>query len=97
MLEYFNNLSNNKYPIKKIIHAKLIDNLRYGENPHQDGAIYSKTFDTKIKQLWGKKLSYNNYNDLFSALSISKSFSKNIGTVIVKHTNPCELLLIKIK
>ena len=95
--EYFNNLSNNKYPVKKIIHAKLIDNLRYGENPHQDGAIYSKTFDTKIKQLWGKKLSYNNYNDLFSALSISKSFPKNIGTVIVKHANPCGVSINKDK
>ena len=42
-----------------------------------------------IKQIHGKKLSYNNYNDIFSALTISKSLPKNIGTVIVKHSNPC--------
>ena len=37
----------------------------------------------------GNKLSYNNYNDIFSALSFSKSFPKNRGTVIIKHANPC--------
>ena len=37
----------------------------------------------------GKKLSYNNYNDLYSALNISKTLPKNLGTVIVKHGNPC--------
>jgi phosphoribosylaminoimidazolecarboxamide formyltransferase/IMP cyclohydrolase len=43
----------------------------------------------KISQIHGKQLSYNNYNDIFSALTISKSLPKNIGTVIVKHANPC--------
>ena len=42
-----------------------------------------------IKQIHGKQLSYNNYNDIFAALTISKSLPKNIGTVIVKHANPC--------
>ena len=42
-----------------------------------------------LKQIHGKKLSYNNYNDIFSAISISNSFPKNIGSVIVKHANPC--------
>ena len=42
-----------------------------------------------IKQIHGKQLSYNNYNDIFSALTISKSLPKNLGTVIVKHANPC--------
>ncbi len=95
--EYFNNISKNKYPLKKLIYGKLIDNLRYGENPHQDGAIYSTGFDQKIKKLSGKKLSYNNYNDLFSALLISKSLPKNIGTVVVKHTNPCGVSINKDK
>ena len=40
-----------------------------------------------IKQIHGKQLSYNNYNDIFSALTISKSLPKN--KVIVKHANPC--------
>jgi phosphoribosylaminoimidazolecarboxamide formyltransferase/IMP cyclohydrolase len=43
----------------------------------------------KIDQIHGKQLSYNNYNDIFSALTISKSLPKNKGTVIVKHANPC--------
>jgi phosphoribosylaminoimidazolecarboxamide formyltransferase/IMP cyclohydrolase len=42
-----------------------------------------------LKQIHGKQLSYNNYNDIFAALSISKSLPKNKGTVIVKHANPC--------
>ena len=47
-----------------------------------------------IKQIYGKKLSYNNYNDIFSALNISKSLPKNMGTVIVKHANPCGVSIL---
>ena len=94
---YFNKLSKNKFPKKKILHGHLIEKLRYGENPHQEGAIYSKDSDFKLKQLNGKKLSYNNYNDIFSALSISKSLPKNRGTVIVKHANPCGISINKNK
>jgi len=86
---YFNKFNNNEFPKKKTIYGNLIEKLRYGENPHQSGAIYSSKKKLDIKQIYGKKLSYNNYNDIFSALTISKSFPKNIGTVIVKHTNPC--------
>ena len=46
-------------------------------------------------RLNGKKLSYNNYNDIFSALLISKSLPKNTGTVIVKHANPCGVSINK--
>ena len=76
-------------PYKKTISGKLTEELRYGENPHQKAAIYTIKNDFGIKQLHGKKLSFNNYNDIFSALSISKSYKKNTGTVIIKHTNPC--------
>ena len=86
---YFNKITKIKFPTKKIIHGNLIKNLRYGENPHQESAIYSKEKDLKIKQIHGKQLSYNNYNDIFSALLISKSLPNKIGTVIVKHANPC--------
>ena len=48
-----------------------------------------------IKQVHGKQLSYNNYNDIFAALTISKSLSKNIGTVIVKHASPCGVSIKK--
>ena len=48
-----------------------------------------------IYQIHGKKLSYNNYNDIFSALTISESLPKNTGTVIIKHTNPCGVSIHK--
>jgi phosphoribosylaminoimidazolecarboxamide formyltransferase/IMP cyclohydrolase len=92
---YFNKLKKNNFPKKKTIYGNLIEKLRYGENPHQQAAIYSKTHDLNIKQLHGKQLSYNNYNDIFSALTISKSLPKNLGTVIVKHTNPCGVSINK--
>ena len=86
---YLNKNSKNRFPKKKLFHGNLIEELRYGENPHQISAIYSNKKDLKIKQIHGKKLSYNNYNDIFCALKISKSLPKNKGTVIIKHTNPC--------
>ena len=87
--EYFNKKNNIIFPKKKVFHSNLIETPRYGENPHQLSAIYSKNNLMKINQIHGKQLSYNNYNDIFSALTISKSLPKNIGTVIVKHANPC--------
>ena len=92
---YFNKIKNNNFPKKKIIYGNLIEKLRYGENPHQHGAVYSKTQSLNIKQIHGKELSYNNYNDIFSALNISKSLPKNLGTVIVKHANPCGVSINK--
>ena len=87
--EYFNKRNNVIFPKKKVFHTNLIETPRYGENPHQQSGIYSKNNSMKINQIHGKQLSYNNYNDIFSALTISKSLPKNIGTVIVKHANPC--------
>ena len=87
--EYLSIDNDNKFPQKKTIYGNLIEVLRYGENPHQKSAIYSKNTNLDIVQLSGKKLSYNNYNDIYAALSISKTLPKNTGTVIVKHANPC--------
>jgi len=87
--DYFNKMSKNFFPKKKIFFGTLVEKLRYGENPHQESAIYSKVNKLDISQIHGKQLSYNNYNDIFSSLIISKSLPKNIGTVIVKHANPC--------
>ena len=92
---YFNKIKKNKFPKKKVIFGNLIEELRYGENPHQESAIYSKTKDLDIQQIHGKQLSYNNYNDIFSALTISKSLPKNKGTVIIKHANPCGVSINK--
>ena len=92
---YFNEISKISFPRKKIIHGNLVSNLRYGENPHQESAIYSQTLNNNINQIHGKKLSYNNYNDIFSALTISRSLPKNRGVVIVKHANPCGVSVLK--
>ena len=94
---YFSSQSKNLFPKKKIFFGNLIEKLRYGENPHQEAAIYSLKQKLKIKQLNGKKLSYNNYNDIFSALLILKSLPKNVGTVIMKHANPCGVSINKNK
>ena len=94
---YFNRIKNNNFPKKKIIYGNLIEKLRYGENPHQESAIYSKKNNLNIEKIHGKQLSYNNYNDIFSALTISKSLPNNSGTVIVKHTNPCGVSIQKNK
>jgi phosphoribosylaminoimidazolecarboxamide formyltransferase/IMP cyclohydrolase len=93
--DYFNKRNNLIFPKKKIFYANLIETPRYGENPHQKSAIYSKNSLLKINQIHGKQLSYNNYNDIFSALTISKSLPKNTGTVIVKHANPCGVSINK--
>ena len=92
---YFNKIKKNDFPKKKIIYGNLIEKLRYGENPHQQAAIYSKKQNLNITQIHGKQLSYNNYNDIFSALTISKSLPKNSGTVIIKHANPCGVSINK--
>jgi phosphoribosylaminoimidazolecarboxamide formyltransferase/IMP cyclohydrolase len=93
--DYFNKKNNIIFPEKKISHANLIETPRYGENPHQKSAIYSKNSSIKLDQIHGKQLSYNNYNDIFSALTISKSLPKNIGTVIIKHANPSGISINK--
>ena len=94
---YFCRNSNNYFTKKKIFHGNLIENLRYGENPHQKGAIYSSKNEENINQIGGKKLSYNNLNDIYSAILISKSLPNNLGTVIIKHSNPCGVSIDKNK
>ena len=86
---WFNNQLNIKFPEKKTVHGKLLENLCYGENPHQQGSLYETTDNLGLEKLHGKDLSYNNYNDIYSALSILESLKKNEGIVIIKHANPC--------
>ena len=86
---WLNNKLNIKFPDYKTLHGKLIENLRYGENPHQQGSLYKTTNSLNLKKIHGKNLSYNNYNDIYAALNILGSLKKNEGTVIIKHTNPC--------
>ena len=96
--EYLNKANNvSPPPKKKLIGGNLVENLRYGENPHQGASVYSLNKEINIKQLNGKKLSYNNYNDIFTGISLSKSFTKDYSTVIIKHANPCGVALDKRK
>ena len=92
---YLNKISKINFPKKKIIYGNLVEKLRYGENPHQVSGIYTQNDNIGLNKIQGKQLSYNNYNDIFSALTISKSLPKNRGTVIVKHANPCGVSIIK--
>ena len=68
---WFNEKLKINFPERKIIFGKKLKKLRYGENPHQKGSIYVSDYNDKelgFKQLHGKELSYNNYNDIFSCL-----------------------------
>ena len=94
---YFNsrNKNINDAPKKLILNANLVQKLRYGENPHQFGAIYSNNENFKLKKLQGKDLSYNNYNDIFASINLAKTLPKNRGVVIIKHANPCGVAIDK--
>ena len=90
--EWFNRDIGLDFPERKTFFGKKIDQLRYGENPHQKSSIYInslKSNDINLQQLSGKDLSYNNYNDIFASLDILFSNLKRPSTVIIKHANPC--------
>jgi phosphoribosylaminoimidazolecarboxamide formyltransferase/IMP cyclohydrolase len=80
------------FPQELNLHFEKIQDLRYGENPHQKAAFYKEKGKTKglinLKQLQGKELSFNNILDLNSALELVKEFD-NPAAVLVKHNNPC--------
>ena len=61
--------------------------LRYGENPHQRGALYG-SFGSLFEQLHGKELSYNNIVDIAAAALLVTEFDEPTAAII-KHTNPC--------
>ena len=66
------------------------DELRYGENPHQKGALYRKGADPDwggFEKLNGKALSYNNLVDLDAAVQLTLEFDRP-AVSIIKHTNP---------
>lgn len=62
--------------------------LRYGENPHQQGAFYGD-LDAMFEQLNGKELSYNNLVDVDAAVNLVQEFEGEKAFVIIKHTNAC--------
>ncbi len=72
------------------IRAPRALDLRYGENPHQQAALYSKRQGgiAGAEQLQGKELSYNNLVDLDAAWQLIQEFEQP-ASAIIKHTNPC--------
>ncbi len=72
---------------------RLQAKLRYGENPHQKGLLYTSPFEeigiARAEVLQGKEMSFNNYLDADSAVKIALEFPNDPVCVIIKHNNPC--------
>ena len=77
------------FPQTLDIRLQKVQDLRYGENPHQAAAFYAEAGGMVFgEQLHGKELSYNNILDIHSAVGLSAEFAEP-AVVIVKHNNPC--------
>lgn len=91
--EYMTELVDEERPERVTFTYELQQNLRYGENPHQEAAFYKRPLGSDFSiananQLHGKELSYNNIRDADAALQIVKEFNEP-AAVAVKHMNPC--------
>lgn len=91
---YMNERFNGGFGAKKFISGTKVFDTRYGENPHQKGALYEfdKFFAKHFKSLKGEA-SFNNMTDLNSAVAIASSFGDAPAVVICKHANPCGFAL----
>jgi phosphoribosylaminoimidazolecarboxamide formyltransferase/IMP cyclohydrolase len=83
----------NAYPDKLTLQFTKVQEMRYGENPHQSAAFYRDAEPApgtlaNYRQLQGKELSYNNIGDADAAWECVKTFDAS-ACVIVKHANPC--------
>lgn len=80
------------FPERKIISLTRWRPLRYGENPHQEAALYRNDDRSDIlsefEQLQGKKLSYNNISDMYAAFLLAVDLGEN-GCAVNKHMSPC--------
>jgi phosphoribosylaminoimidazolecarboxamide formyltransferase/IMP cyclohydrolase len=92
---WFANELNTEAPEFRAFGGRLIQALRYGENPHQKAAFYRlpdrRPGVSTLRQLQGKELSYNNINDTDAAFECVAEFDpeRTAACVIVKHANPC--------
>lgn len=87
---YMNKKFNNGMGEKQFIVGKKVFNTRYGENPHQKGALYQfdKHFSNKFIAIKGEA-SFNNIGDISAAAKIASAFGNDNAVCIVKHANPC--------
>ena len=89
---YFHNKEKRLFPENISFDFIKVQDLRYGENPHQAAAFYRQQYGIQglacLKQLWGKELSFNNILDLNAAVNIVREFD-NPAVVFLKHNNPC--------
>lgn len=88
-----NKEDNSGFPINYVLAGQKMQQLRYGENPHQKAAFYRMEEAggdcvASARQLQGKELSYNNIIDVDAALELVREF-KDTAAVVIKHTNPC--------
>ena len=86
-------LEKEDFPDELLIKGEKVQELRYGENPHQKGGVYRLNPDdtsslVNADILWGKPLSYNNLMDAEACLNLTYSFHEPLCT-IMKHSNPC--------
>lgn len=82
-----------RYPSEMALPLRKLQDLRYGENPHQSAAFYALRLPeggglAAAKQLHGKDLSYNNLMDADAAWELVREFAEN-ACAVIKHTNPC--------
>lgn len=82
-----------KFPESLDLSFEKVQDLRYGENPHQQAAFYKdrsaqEAGISNARQIQGKELSFNNIIDLNAAIEIVKEFDQPAASII-KHTNPC--------
>ncbi len=93
--DYFGRIRGVGFPQYLTLTYEKVQDLRYGENPHQRAAFYRESGKregtlVEAKQLHGKELSFNNINDTNGALELLKEFDVSKPVVIgLKHTNPC--------
>lgn len=91
--DYLTKKCGEKFPESLTITFDKVQDLRYGENPHQGAAFYkgmSPQYSlANAEQLHGKELSYNNIQDGNAAIEILKEFEGQYAAVGLKHMNPC--------
>ena len=83
-----------QFPDRLTLGFEKVQDLRYGENPSQAAAFYADPFAagvdaSRMTQLHGKELSFNNILDIESALNLLREFEDRPTAVVIKHTNPC--------